>query len=79
MQQKLQEQEPVPKGFDSTAGEERLLKAGVRVLRSGRFLTGPAKAGPDGDKGFLRISLSSTNSLEQLQIGLQILKRELSR
>ena len=70
---------PVPKEMDCIAGEERLLKAGVRVLRSGRFLSGPVKAGSGGDKGFLRISLSSTNSLEQLQIGLQILKRELSR
>ena len=52
--------------------EANLLQKGIRVFHSDRFLSGSNM--PDK---FLRIALASTNSLEELEIGLELLKRQL--
>lgn len=52
--------------------ESDLLAAGVRVFHSDRFLAG---AGASGD--YLRIALSSTGSLDELERGLRILQGNL--
>lgn len=49
-----------------------LAQAGIRVFPSNRFLSGHAPASQ-----YLRISLSSTNSLDELRSGLDILKQYL--
>ena len=53
--------------------EANLLKKGIRVFHSDRFLSGSNM--PDK---FLRIALASTNSLDELKIGLEILKTQLN-
>jgi len=53
--------------------EADLLQNGIRVFHSDCFLSGSNM--PDK---FLRISLASTNSLDELKIGLEILKAQLS-
>ncbi len=45
---------------------------GIRVFQSDRFLSGQTVR-----EKYLRIALSSTNSLEELKVGLDILKQYL--
>lgn len=52
--------------------EANLLAKGVSVFHSDRFLSGSNT--PDK---FLRISLASTNSLDELRIGFEILNSQL--
>jgi DNA-binding transcriptional MocR family regulator len=54
--------------------ESTFLSKGIRVYHSDRFLSGVST--PDN---YLRIALSSTNSLEELKRGLEILKENLAR
>jgi len=61
---------PILEDTNSQQLEANLLTKGIRVFHSDRFLSGsntPYK--------FLRISLASTNSLDELRIGLEILKK----
>lgn len=53
--------------------ETDLKRHGIRVFHSDRFLSGQTTS----DK-YLRIALSSTNSLDELRIGLKILKEYLN-
>ncbi|MGZ7443231.1 PLP-dependent aminotransferase family protein [Paenibacillus sp. TH7-28] len=59
---------PISDDADGTHMENYFLKQGIRVYHSDRFLSGASRR----DK-YLRIALSSTNSLEELQRGLGIL------
>lgn len=52
--------------------EKKYEKAGVRVYHSDRFLSGEAS-----EDQYLRISLATADSLEQLRFGLDILRRAL--
>lgn len=52
--------------------EESLLKNGVRVLHSNKFLSTSTT-----NNNYLRIALSSTSSLNELELGLKILKAQL--
>ena len=52
--------------------EANLLKKGIRIFHSDRFLSGS-----NITSKFLRISLASTNSLYELKTGLEILKAQL--
>ncbi|RBW68631.1 PLP-dependent aminotransferase family protein [Bacillus taeanensis] len=64
---------PIQGYNDAWQLEEDLKNHGVRVYHSNRFLSGQAAA-----EQHLRISLASTNSLDELKIGLEILKKYLS-
>ncbi len=57
---------------DALQLETDLKRRGIRVFHSDRFLSGPTT--PDK---YLRIALSSTNSLDELKMGLEILKQYL--
>ena len=63
---------PILKNNNAQELEENLLKKGIRVFHSDRFLSGSST--PDK---FLRIALASTKSLDELKIGLEILKSQL--
>ncbi|MDM5452160.1 PLP-dependent aminotransferase family protein [Peribacillus simplex] len=52
--------------------ETDLRKKGIRIFHSDRFLSGPTIPNK-----YLRVSLSSTNSLDELKIGLETLKNYL--
>lgn len=52
--------------------ETNLLKKGIRVFHSDRFLSSSSMPNK-----FLRISLASTNTLDELKMGLEILKSQL--
>ncbi|WP_162458205.1 hypothetical protein [Paenibacillus mesophilus] len=54
--------------------ESYFLNKGIRVFHSDRFLSGA-----NTRNHYLRIALSSTNSLEELKRGLEILKENLGR
>lgn len=58
---------------DSLKLEADLKEQGVQVFHSDRFLSGQPTP-----ENYLRIALASTNSLEELQVGLEIIKRYLS-
>jgi DNA-binding transcriptional MocR family regulator len=58
---------------DALQLEADLKRQGIRVFHSNRFLSGQTT--PDK---YLRIALSSTNSLDELKIGLKILKQYLN-
>lgn len=60
--------------MNESALEEVLAKNGIRVYHSSRFL-----AGAKGPEQYLRVSLSSANSLERLATGLKILSSQLKR
>lgn len=63
---------PILEDTNSQQLEANLLTKGIRVFHSDRFLSGSNTS----DK-FLRISLASTNSLDELRIGLEILNSQL--
>lgn len=63
---------PISKNMNTHDLESNLLKKGIRVFHSDRFLSGSSK--PDK---FLRVALASTNSLDELKMGLEILKTQL--
>jgi DNA-binding transcriptional MocR family regulator len=63
---------PISKNMNVHEIEANLLKKGIRVFHSDRFINGSSK--PDK---FLRVALASTNSLDELKIGLEILKNQL--
>jgi DNA-binding transcriptional MocR family regulator len=64
---------PIQEHDDAWQLEVELKNRGVRVYHSNRFLSGQTTA-----EQYLRVSLASTNSLEELEIGLEILKQYLS-
>lgn len=64
---------PIQDHNDAIQLETDLKKHGIRVFHSDRFLSGQTP--PDK---YLRIALSSTNSLDELNIGLKILKQYLN-
>ncbi|MCC2543386.1 PLP-dependent aminotransferase family protein [Bacillus thuringiensis] len=64
---------PITTHSDALKLETDLQTFGVRIFHSDRFISGqttPSK--------YLRVALSSTNSLDELEIGLEILKQYLS-
>jgi len=63
---------PISENKNAHELEANLLKKGIRVFHSDRFLSGSSK--PDK---FLRVALASTNSLDELKMGLEILKAQL--
>jgi DNA-binding transcriptional MocR family regulator len=65
---------PLLEDTNSQKFEANLLTKGIRVFHSDRFLS--SSNTPDK---FLRISLASTNSLDELRIGLKILKTQLNK
>ncbi|KKB73120.1 MULTISPECIES: PLP-dependent aminotransferase family protein [Bacillus] len=62
----------IEKNADSSQLEEDLKMRGIRVFHSDRFLSGQTSR-----EKYLRIGLSSTNSLDELKMGLDILKQYL--
>ncbi len=64
---------PIQGMIDSLQLETDLKRQGVRVFHSDRFLSGQTT--PDK---YLRIALASTNSIDELKIGLNILRHYLS-
>jgi DNA-binding transcriptional MocR family regulator len=64
---------PIQGHNDALQLETDLKEHGIRVFHSDRFLSG--QTSPDK---YLRIALSSTNSLDELKVGLKILKQHLS-
>jgi len=64
---------PIEDHFDATQMEADLDRFGVRAFHSNRFLSGQTPSSQ-----YLRIALSSTNSLDELKRGLEILKQYLS-
>ncbi|WP_139488819.1 PLP-dependent aminotransferase family protein [Brevibacillus dissolubilis] len=63
---------PIAKDANAPEMETLLQQQGIRVFHSNRFLSGARMQ----DK-FLRIALASTNSWQELQTGLEILKQNL--
>jgi DNA-binding transcriptional MocR family regulator len=63
---------PIEGHNDALKLEMDLKRSGIRVFHSERFLSGQTT--PDK---YLRISLSSTSSLDELKMGLEILKQYL--
>jgi DNA-binding transcriptional MocR family regulator len=63
---------PLSDNVNGTRMENDFLNKGIRVFHSDRFLSG---AGTQDN--YLRVALSSTNSLEELKRGLEILKENL--
>ncbi|AJO18384.1 MULTISPECIES: aminotransferase-like domain-containing protein [Bacillus] len=63
---------PIEEHADSSQLETDLRKRGIRVFHSDRFLSGQTTR-----EKYLRIALSSTNSLDELKLGLDILKQYL--
>lgn len=64
---------PIKGHFNAEEIVADLEQAGIRVFHSNRFLCGHVASGQ-----FLRIALSSTNSLSELRSGLEILRQYLS-
>lgn len=64
---------PINGHHDALQLETNMKMHGIRVFHSDRFLSGQTTS----DK-YLRIALSSTNSLDELKIGLKILKQFLN-
>ncbi|MBS4960116.1 MAG: PLP-dependent aminotransferase family protein [Clostridiales bacterium] len=63
---------PIKKSQDGHLFEEEMMKKGIRVFHSDRFLSGiPEK------KQFIRVSLASSGAMSYLKEGLQILKNQL--
>lgn len=62
----------IEENVDSSQLEADLKMRGIRVFQSDRFLSGQTVR-----EKYLRIALSSTNSLEELKVGLDILKQYL--
>lgn len=60
---------PISKNMNAQELEATMLQKGIRVFHSDRFLS--SSSIPDN---FLRIALASTNTLDELKIGLEILK-----
>ncbi|MEZ2737519.1 PLP-dependent aminotransferase family protein, partial [Aneurinibacillus aneurinilyticus] len=58
--------------YDAVQLETDLKRRGIRVFHSDRFLSGPTTPNK-----YLRVALSSTNSLDELKIGLETLKQYL--
>jgi len=65
---------PIFDNMNAQELEANLLQNGIRVFHSDRFLSSSNM--PDK---FLRIALASTNSLDELKIGLEILKAQLTK
>jgi DNA-binding transcriptional MocR family regulator len=63
---------PIQEHNDALQLESELKRQGIRIFHSDRFLSGQTT--PDK---YLRIALASTNTLEELKIGLKILKQYL--
>lgn len=63
---------PISKNMNAHELEASMLQKGIRVFHSDRFLSGSNTS----DK-FLRIALASTNSLDELKTGLELLKAQL--
>jgi len=63
---------PIQEHNDAVQLETDLKRRGVLVFHSDRFLSGPTTPNK-----YLRVALSSTNSLDELKIGLEILKQYL--
>ncbi|WP_368936773.1 hypothetical protein [Bacillus sp. SH8-8] len=63
---------PILTQFDALRLETDLKKFGVRIFHSDRFISGSTTLNK-----YLRIALSSTNSLDELEMGLKILKQYL--
>lgn len=61
---------PLKKQYDVAQMDSDLERFCVRVFHSNRFLSGKASA-----RQYLRIALSSTNTLDELRMGLEILKQ----
>jgi DNA-binding transcriptional MocR family regulator len=63
---------PIQGHNDAIQFETDLKKHGIRVFHSDRFLSGQTTP-----EKYLRVALSSTNSLDELKMGLKILKQYL--
>lgn len=63
---------PISENMNLQDFEATMLQKGIRVFHSDRFLSGSNM--PDK---FLRIALASTNSLDELRMGLEILRKQL--
>lgn len=63
---------PILRNKNDQELEANLLQKGIRVFHSDRFLSGSNT--PDK---FLRVALASTNSLDELKMGLEILKTQI--
>lgn len=63
---------PISENMNIQDFEATMLQKGIRVFHSDRFLSGSNM--PDK---FLRIALASTNSLDELRMGLEILRKQL--
>ncbi len=63
---------PISDKRTGTSLESFFLSKGIRVFHSDRFLSGGS-----APNHYLRVALSSTNSLEELKRGLEILKEHL--
>lgn len=63
---------PIQEHNDALQLESELKRQGIRIFHSDRFLSGQTT--PDK---YLRIALASTNSLDELKVGLKILKQYL--
>ncbi|MDQ0885511.1 DNA-binding transcriptional MocR family regulator [Paenibacillus sp. V4I9] len=63
---------PISDNGDGSRMESAFLQKGIRVFHSNRFL-----CGANTQDKFLRIALASTNSLDELKRGLEILKGNL--
>lgn len=61
---------PIPGKPNAAQLLDTLQSQGIRVFHSDRFLSGPST-----QEGFLRVALASTNSLDELKRGLDILKK----
>lgn len=60
---------PIPEDFNSSKLLDTLPERGVHVFHSDRF-----RIGGGTDENYLRVALASTNSLKQLETGLEILR-----
>ncbi|NOU90587.1 aminotransferase class I/II-fold pyridoxal phosphate-dependent enzyme [Paenibacillus sp. LMG 31460] len=65
---------PISDNVNASRMESYFLNKGIRVFHSDRFLSGASTK-----DNFLRIALASTNSMEELQRGLKILKENLGK
>lgn len=63
---------PILDNVNESRMESYFLNKGIRVFHSDRFLSGACT-----QYNYLRIALSSTNSLIELKSGLEILKENL--
>ncbi len=63
---------PISRNMNIQDLEAAMLQKGIRVFHSDRFLSGS-----NMPNKFLRIALASTNSLDELRMGLEILRKQL--